>query len=485
MRGARPGPEATAFPDGTNAGGLYAPVVRAAVAPLWAAWEKSPYLRHLARFKRTQHRPLSEVRADQFARLKILLDHAYSHTRFYRERMDAAGLRPGDVRGWEDLLRLPVLTKDDIRAHKDGMVADDIPKDQLRAKKTSGSTGVSLSFYVDEDSMQWKRGCAMRHDEWTGWRLGERVGAVWGNPEYKKSWRGYLRNFLLERFTYLDTLRMDDAAMLDFYRAVLRDRPTLLFGHAHSLYLFARFLHERGLSGVRPKGIISTAMVLHDFERALVEEVFGCPVTNRYGCEEVSLIACECREHNGLHVNMDTLVVECLCDGRPAAPGETGALVLTDLTNYGMPFIRYLVGDTARMSERACPCGCTYPLIESLEGRIADYVRTPEGEFVSGISLTENFAMVLDGVKQLQIVQDAVDHLLFRVVRGEGEYAGLAQDIARLVRERFGEGMRHDIEYVPSIQSESSGKYRFCVSKLPPDQLWGAGGRAHAGEVRA
>lgn len=459
-----------------NRGDLYSHVVRHVVAPLWAMKEQSPYLKHYKTFLRTQYRPMEEVRRDQWARLRKLLDHAYEHTRFYRQRLGALGITPNDIRTWQDFERLPLLTKDDIRANRDLMVADNIPKDRLFPKKTSGSTGVSLSFFVDEDSMQWKRGCALRHDEWSGWRLGERVAAVWGNPEYKKSWRGYVRNFLLERFAYLDTLRMDSDAMTDFHAEISRQRPTLLFGHAHSLYLFARFVQDRKLSHVRPKGIISTAMVLHDFERALIEEVFGCRVTNRYGCEEVSLIACECEAHQGLHVNMDTLHFECLRDGKPAPAGETGAVVVTDLTNYGMPFIRYLVGDTARMAEKNCTCGRTYPLVASLEGRIADYVRTPEGEYISGISLTENFAMVLEGVKQMQIVQDELDHLLFRVVQGEnGRDQALRADIARLVKERFGASMRHDVEYADSIQSEASGKYRFCVSKLDGAGVFGAG----------
>jgi len=460
-----------------NQGDLYSSCVRAIVAPLWAAWEKSPYLSHLRRFRRTPYRPLELVRDDQWLRLKSLLDHAYTHTIFYRERFERLDITPQDVRSWQDFEGLPLLTKDDIRAHRDAMVADNIPKDRLFPKKTSGSTGVSLSFFVDEDSLQWKRGCALRHDEWTGWRLGERVGAVWGNPEYKKSWRGYVRNTLLERGTFLDTLRMDEETMTDFHATISRQRPTLLFGHAHSLYLFARFVQQNGLSPIRPKGIISTAMVLHDFERALVEEVFGCKVTNRYGCEEVSLIACECEAHQGLHVNLDTLVFECLRDGRAAPPGRTGAVVVTDLTNYGMPFIRYQVGDTARMAEKSCACGRTYPLIESLEGRIADYVRTPEGEYISGISLTENFAMVLEGVKQMQIVQDELDHLLFRIVPGGDDGADLQGRIAGLVLERFGTSMRHDIEYTDSIQSETSGKYRFCVSKLPGAGVFTGGER--------
>lgn len=448
-------------------GDWYAPIARNVIAPIWARKEKSPYLRHLLYLEKSQYRPLEEVRKEQWVRLKRLLDHAVRNCPFYRERFFQAGITPGSIATWDDFARIPVLTKEHIREHRDNMIAENFVQAKLEPRKTSGSTGVSLSFFVDEESMQWKRACTIRHDRWAGWDIGERIGAIWGNPECYKDRRSWLRNLLLARHIPLDTLKMDDSAMRAFYKHLRRKKPVILFGHAHSLYLFARFLEENHLQNIRPRGIISTAMVLHDFEREVLERVFGCRVTNRYGCEEVSLIACECEAHEGLHVNMDTLVVECLRDGRQAKPGETGALVVTDLTNYGMPFIRYLVGDAARMADYACSCGRSYPLIESLEGRIADYVRTPEGDYISGISLTENFAMVLDEVKQMQIVQDELDHLLFRVVRDQNGSGGrLRKDIAGLVQKRFSQSMRHDIEYVGSIQSEASGKYRFCISKL-------------------
>ncbi|MEW6116829.1 MAG: phenylacetate--CoA ligase family protein [Nitrospirota bacterium] len=452
--------------DERNRGDFYARIARRIVAPLWAFKERSPYLKHLAYLKTSPYRPIGEVRADQWRRLKDLLGHAYRNTAYYAAAFRAGGIVPDDIASWEDFTRLPLLTKEDIRAHKDDMVARNMPRERLMPKKTSGSTGVSLEFYVDEESLQWKRACALRHDMWTGWKLGERVGALWGNPEYRKNWRGHVRNALLERAIYLDTLKMDEQEMLAFYYRIKRKKPTLLFGHAHSLFLFARFLDRRGLADIRPMGIISSAMVLHDFERREIEKVFDCSVTNRYGCEEVSLIACECSEHKGFHINMDTLVVEFIREGRPVQAGEPGAVVVTDLTNRGMPFIRYKVGDAGVPSDRACRCGCTYPLIESLEGRSADYVVTPEGKYISGISLTENFAMLLGGIKQLQIVQEHLDYLIFRIVKGESFTSSLLKDLDRLVVQRFGKGIRYSVQFVDSIQQERSGKYRFCISNI-------------------
>jgi len=445
---------------------LYPYAARWIIAPLWARKERSPYLKHLAALRGMKSRDVRTVMLDQWQRLQKLLEHASTHSVFYSERFRASGLRLTELCSVSDFQRLPLLTKDDIRANRDRMVAGNSIKEQLIPMKTSGSTGVSLELFVDDASVQWKRAVTMTYDRWAGWDLGERVGAIWGNPQHTVNWRARLRNLLLDRFTYLDTLKMDEAEMLHFYRTLCSKPPAILFGHAHSLFLFARFMQEKGLAGIRPRGIISTCMVLHDFERQAIEKVFGCRVTNRYGCEEVSLIACECPEGN-MHLNCDTLLVEFIRDGRPVPPGEPGAIIVTDLTNYGMPFIRYKVGDVGVPSVKtSCPCGCTYPMMDSLEGRVADYVVTPDGNYISGISLTENFAMHLPGVKQMQIIQEEPDFLVFRIVKGESFSEQTGADINRLAVERFGDRMRFVMEFVASIQSERSGKYRFCISKV-------------------
>lgn len=445
---------------------LTGPFIRSVIAPLWAKKEGTPYLGHLKELAGAKQRPASEIHDRQLDRLRKLLAHAAATTAFYDTRIHSVTPRPENI-SWEQFAHLPLLTKEDIRTRQAQMMSSAVPHSALVPRKTSGSTGVSLEFFVDEASSQWKRAVTITYDRWAGWDIGERVGAIWGNPECNQNWRLYLRNLLLTRHIYLDTLQMDDPAMRAYHQTLVRKKPAILFGHAHSLFLFARFLEQHRLSGIRPKGIISTCMVLHDFERQTIERVFGCRVTNRYGCEEVSLIACEC-PHGNMHLNCDTLIVEFIRDGKPVAPGEPGAIVVTDLTNYGMPFIRYKVGDVGVPSAKtSCPCGCTYPILESLEGRVADYVVTPDGKYISGISLTENFAMQLPGVKQMQIVQEQLDQLVFRVVKGETYSEQTIADIGRLARERFGGQMQYQIEYAESIQSESSGKYRFCISKLP------------------
>ncbi|MFX0067184.1 MAG: phenylacetate--CoA ligase family protein, partial [Candidatus Hermodarchaeota archaeon] len=374
---------------------------------------------------------------------------------------------PKDIKRWDDLIRIPILSKDDIQSSKEEMLAQNMKRKYLVPRNTSGSLGTPLEFFVDDFSMQWKRGCTLMFQEWTGWKLGERVAMVWGNPEYKQSLRGRIRNLLLERCTFLDTLDMNERTMWDFANVLRHKYHSLLFGHAHSIYLFALFLEKNRINDIQPKGIISSAMILHNWEREKIEQVFKCKVLNRYGCEEVSLIASECEKQQGLHINLDSLHLELIGRDGPAEPGELATIVVTDLTNYGMPFIRYRIGDIGMPSIRQCECGRGFPLMESVVGRAADFLVTPEKNVVSGISMTENFANLIPHIKQLQIIQDAIDHIIIKIVKAPGFDQLSLDKIKQLVAERLGPDMKYSCEYVDEILPEAGGKYRFVKSLVP------------------
>ncbi len=440
--------------------------IRKIVAPAWAWYEGSSYIKIAQQLEKEEHLSLEERRERQWELLKYVVRESYDNCEFYRKKFQAAGFHPRELKSWDDLNSIPILTKKEIREHGSEMISRKFRKEKLVPRKTSGSTGVSLHFFNDDKEFQFKRGVTLYRDQWSGWRLGDWQARVWGNPEYKKSWRGYLRNYLLERGIYLDTLKMDEKMMRDFARRILKLRPTLLFGHAHSLYLFAKYWEEVNLPEYTFKGIISTAMVLHAHERAKCEQVFHSKVYDRYGCEEVSLIASECEAHEGLHINTDSLIVEVIEDGKQVKEGKEGKVIVTDLRNTAMPFIRYQVGDMAIPSNKQCSCGRSYPLLTKIAGRIADYLITPDGQWVSGISLTENFATLIPGVEQVQIIQDMQDHLLLRIVPGADFGPQSRTEIQRLIKERFGEKMRYDIEQIDKIQPMASGKYRFAINKV-------------------
>jgi len=441
------------------------------VQPMMAWRAGSRHLRHLRLLQERQYDDRETIRTRQFHALRYLLQHAYETVPYYRSHFQKRGWQLSHFQTLEDLARLPILTKADIRAHSALLRSSQFAGTKLFHKKTSGSTGVPLEIAVNHESVEWKTACTIRSDQWSGYRLGQRVAKVWGNPEYRKHGvKGRIRNFFVDRARYLDTIGIDDERMHAFALSLKGKRPGLLFGHAHSLYLFACFVKKHHRGGIAPDGIISTAMLLHDWQRSVIEEAFGCPVTNRYGCEETSLIACECEVRRGLHLNADSIHAEVIADRQNGSASE-GSLIVTDLTNLAMPLIRYQIGDVVVSSDRRCACGRGLPLIERIEGREADYVLTPSGTLISGISLTENFALHIRGADQVQIVQEEVRYLRLRMVAGKEFGCESQRQIEELVRDTFGSEMNYDVELVDSIPQEPSGKYRFCISKVASDYL--------------
>lgn len=448
---------------------LIAPLARNLVAPLWARWERSDYLHHYRGLLASQYKPLAELRQKQLERVRAIAMHACVAVPFWRSRFADAGLDPTQIESLSDLSRLPLLTKLDLREQGELLLAKGAQREALHQHTTSGSTGVSVTVYRDDSCQQFKRGATLRCDEWTGWRLGERVAAIWGNPQIPTGWKGKLRRALLDRdYVYLDTLKMSEHSMEVFAETLIAKPPSLLFGHAHSLFLFSSYLRaKRPDVRIRPKAVLSTCMVLHGFERELITSVFECPVINRYGCEEVSLIACECRQGEGLHINAECVHVELIDEqGAPCPPGKPGRVVVTDLHNHAMPIIRYEVGDMAIWADRPCSCGRTLPLLSRIEGRVADYVLTKAGDYISGISLTENFAVKIPGVAQMQIVQEEVDRFIFNIVKGNDFSDQSLTVLAEQVERHFGKGTQYTAVFMQSIPQEPSGKYRFCISKV-------------------
>jgi len=190
-------------------------------------------------------------------------------------------------------------------------------------------------------------------------------------------------------------------------------------------------------------------------------------VTNRYGCEEVGLIACECEQHAGLHLDIEHLYIEFLRpDGSPAASGEEGAIVLTDLLNRGMPFIRYRIEDVGVPTERRCACGRGLPLMERVTGRVADYLKRRDGSLVAGVSLVERTLTAIPGIEQLQIVQLAPDEIVLNVVRAADFTPASEAALLAEFGSVFGPGITFRPEYLERIAQERSGKYRFSICRI-------------------
>jgi phenylacetate-CoA ligase len=446
----------------------FAPILRRRILePVWSRWSGAPVLAATRELEQSQWLSESVLRERQVTQLRRLVRNVYQTNAFYRHRFESAGVRPEDIQSLDDLRRLPFLTKEDARDRGHEMLSSGFTRSALMRAKTGGSTGKPVELFFTEEVSQLRNASGRRNKKWAGWNIGEPVGAVWGNPVFPKTIWERLRAWVLAPTISLDTMKITPESVRAFEREWRHAQPTMLFGHAHSLFVLATLVDELGIKDIRPNAIIASSMMLVPHERAVIERVFGVRVTDIYGCEEVGLIAGECERHEGLHVNTDQLIVEILHDdGRPVAPGETGLVVVTDLLNEAMPFIRYRMEDMAELASSPCSCGRGQPTLARVVGRTADFLKRRDGSRVAGISLIENTLTKLPGIGQMQIVQETLDEVQLRVVPGPQFDDVSRRELVDYFRDTF-PGATINLREVTAMTQEHNGKYRFSICRVP------------------
>lgn len=458
---------------------IYQRLVRDVFLPLslWRAGE-TVQLRYQRELERSQFFSGSGIRELQLQRLQLLLDHAYARCPFYRERFDAAGLKPEDVRSLEDLRALPPLEKINIQEQGGRMVAESWPQNDLLPNQTGGSTGTPVRFFLSRDRKCSRAAATLRHNRWAGWEPGDRTAVIWGAPLDRPddNPRARLRATLLREPLWLDAAKLTEQRMAEFHAALGRWRPKVIQAYARSAVLFARYLRECGLTAYQPHSIITSAEMLEIDDRNLLEEVFGCPVFDRYGCREVSVIASECPAHTGLHICAEGLYLEIETPDGSAAPGQVGAILVTDLLNYAMPLIRYRIGDLGAFATGDCPCGRGLPRLAALHGRSTDFLVGADGRLVSGIFLATYVVAHRPSLGQVQIRQDRAGSVLYRVRPSRSFDAVADLDYLRTAtRQHLGERAEAETELVDDLPTEPSGKFLFSRSTVTPAFLAGNG----------
>jgi phenylacetate-coenzyme A ligase PaaK-like adenylate-forming protein len=440
---------------------------RYVIDPVYAVYTGGVKRSYWKTLEKTQYLPQEKLEAIQRQRVKEMIQWVYKHNSFYRQRFEEGGFHPDHLVNEWDIKKIPLTYKHQILENATRMISEGYDINKLMEFKTGGSTGKPLKIYISEECSEQRNALARRHDRWSGWEVGDAVGAAWGNPPVDVTWKEKLKRKLLEPYIFFDTMQVTDDLTRQFAQKWKKIKPTLLFGHAHSIFILAENVKRLGITSICPKGIISSSMMLLPHERKVIEEVFQTKVTDRYGCEEVSLIASECEQHKGMHLNIEHLYIEFLKqDGSDAIPGELGTIVVTDLMNKAMPFIRYKVEDNGIPADRQCSCGRGLPLMEAVVGRTADFLIKPDGTRVAGISLIENTLTKITGIAQMQIIQEKRERLILNIVPTSGFDQQKQEQVKSYFNDLFGFKDGVILNIVEEIKPESSGKYRFSICRL-------------------
>lgn len=453
---------------------MYAAFYRYVLFPAYEGFlrgRRTPHYLQLA--EKNQWRSLEEIRGGQWDEAKRLLAYASVHVPFYRRWFSQRGLRLEQFLSFADFSRLPIVGRDDINREPQAMRADPLRGKSL-SKSTGGSTGQPLALDYTRESYEWRRAMTLRGYGWAGYHEGERAAFLWGasllgQGTRRTDLKTRLHRSLL-RQKYFNVFDLSPATMRRYVDEMRRFRPRHLVGYARQVFYFADFIEAERLVPPRLESVLLGAEKTTNEEKERIRTVFDCEVYDTYGSREFMLIGSECREHRGLHESSENLYVEIVRGDRPALPGEVGEVVVTDLHNYAMPFIRYRIGDLARRSTRACPCGRGLPLIEDVEGRLTDVIVTPSGKVLTGLFFP-HLMKEFRAVERYQVVQPESARLLVRLVAPTGDEQALRAAIERQVRHVVGEGMAIDFEFTREIALGPSGKFYTTRSLLPPEEI--------------
>jgi phenylacetate-CoA ligase len=458
----------------TLAGSLYARLPVALQNAAFTAWGLK--LRHerygrefrerLAWLRESQWWPAERVAAYQAAQVRAMVADAYEHVPFYRERMRRTGVRPSDVQSAEDLPRLPLLAKAEVRAHAAALVSTRFSPARLRTALTSGTTGTPLRVRLTPAAMQFQWAVWWRHRARFGLAPGDRfltfgarlpVPAAAARPPF---WR---ENRAIGQ-VYLSTYHLTPANLVAVVEWLNTQEFAFYTGYPSAMHVLASFVRREGMTLARPpRWVVSGSdALLPGFER-VIGETFGAPVTDQYGSVEACGNFARC-EHGRYHLDAEFGAVELL----PVAGAEgtrLRRLVFTGFANPAMPFLRYDIGDYGVVSEGPCPCGRETLSLDRVEGRTEDYVRTPDGRMAIGMNQVFEWA---PGIVEGQIRQDRLDEIVVLVVPGPGYGPSDQAILLRELRGRLGQEIRIAFECVDHIPRAASGKFRAVVSTLPP-----------------
>jgi len=395
--------------------------------------------------------------------LSSLLVHAREHVPYYRD-LDLSDLRVD---------AFPILTRQIIRTQFQRLSSDDLSGRQWKKGSTGGSTGEPVWFISDRDYMQWDKAADMYLlsafcDISPGDYLRSRRVSVW--HQRRRQTNGPLlprmvAQFLGQTIVIEPYEILSEDKLSEYVRRMNRHKPDIIYAFAGTIYEIAKYARRKGTPMYRPRFIVTSVEMLYPAMRETLEEVFRCPVRNMYGAAEVGRVACTCSEGNW-HVLINHNHVEILNpDDTPTEPGQMGRIVVTSLHNHAMPFIRYDIGDLARVSTQGCSCGNPLPTLDDICGRVIHHFVRADGTLVFGGNFIAMF-YEHEWMMKLHVLQEDVDRITisYQQLPGSKIPEGAIEALTQTVQDVMGSDCHVAWNEVNVIPNSPIGKHLHCRS---------------------
>ncbi len=398
-----------------------------------------------------------EIKAWQEAQLQRIVKQAYEHTVYWKRVFDERGLKLEDIRTAEDLKKLPIITKDDIRAHYEELVPDNAGQFRHRVSKTGGTTGEPMQYLDDENV--WGYVSANKIIAWrtTGYRFGDPFMALGSASIFKKK-ATFVRRAIdaIRNERAYNSMNLDGDLCRNYIDILENQHIHYIYGYASAIYLVAKYALDNGIDMSHMRGAFTTSENLTDVYRETIEKAFGCRVMDCYGARDAAVTAYEITPEN-YHLGYSALL-EVVDEFEPGK----GTLLSTNLLNMAFPLFRYNYGDAGELDNN-CP-NYNGQVLHKIYGRTSDVLRLDNGHVLTSPGFTilmRNF-----DVKAYDIQKLSGTSVRMQVVVGEG---WTKADEKRLVDEmkRFcGEGCAFTLDYVDHFEPLKNGKRRYFMNDL-------------------
>jgi phenylacetate-CoA ligase len=413
----------------------------------------------------SQFWPLEKIREYQLRKIKRLLIHCYDYVPYYRNLLNEIGAVPDDIKTFSDFSKIPVLTKKLIKQNFDRLISANKSQHNLIPNATGGSTGEPLHFFQDKNYEAWANAARIRGIyNFPGFRYGDNTAILWGAMNEVKEDFSLIeraKSFLKDGEIYLNAFNMSENRMRSFLKLCRLTRPIIVRGYVTALNEFAKFLDQTGEWFPRVKAVVFGAETADESTRNLAERIFKAPSFNTYGGRELSLIASECRAHNGLHEISENNYVE-FEKINIRGYENAGNLIITNLNNHAMPFIRYKIGDIGIPSKlTTCSCGRGLPLIDKVIGRDTEVFNFYDGTKIAGemfIHLMKDFP-----VNEYQFVQKSESCVMMRLKKGDNISTRLMSQIKETYSKYLPENVVIKFEELDKFEKTQTGKFRFVI----------------------
>lgn len=405
-------------------------------------------------------------------RLKRILLHCFNNVPYYSELWKESGFKHEDFHSKDILQKIPLLTKEDVTANRDGALFSKFAnKNDILEIKTSGSSGQPFITFADRFQLEIRFATTMRALEMTGYEFGDRQLRLWhqkiGMSKFQA--RAEKIDAWLLRRTFIPAFELSSVKLRELNHKLIKRNPILIDGYAESMNYLAGNKEIQG-SVKALKGIMTSAQELTKPTREAIEDKFGVLVFDKYGSREFSGIAYECREGRVRHVQDESYVLEILKGGKRAEPGEVGEVVITDLNNYSFPLIRYRIGDLALcLEQRNCVCGRPLSQIGPIQGRAQALVSCANGVWLPGTFFAHFFKEYENLIKYFQVVQSEKDSFTLKYVKAGDFTEASFFKMQEKLSEFTGVNTVIDFDEVDEIPLLKTGKRTPVVSYLKPD----------------